>query len=64
MRTKYFTINFGRTIWRFKNGRIKFTSKLLKGIWKPSLVQDVSSFYSDQRLTRDEARKMVPAAFR
>jgi len=64
MRTKYFIIGGGQNVKCVKNGRVTCSFGL--NDWKPS-IYTVDTLLRDsevKQITRDEARKRFPKAFR
>lgn len=65
MRTQYFKWNESRrqTIWRYKNNKM-MCFNIFEGMrnWINSEC-NLHSFFTNERITRDEARKMQPKAF-
>ncbi len=64
MRTQYFAnVNGGHNLKRLKNGKVEYFSAHVHGKWVPSMYVSVEG-WQPYRLTRDQARKHTPAAFR
>lgn len=72
MRTKYFEdiTSFSISYWRLKNGKMEYFNKS-EGVWYPSARKITGNCHDGpghnsnwRQITRDEARKKDPRAFR